>query len=336
MDKQPAPLRPLYWDTNHLKLLDQRQLPGRETWLQLESAAAVVDAIRSMAVRGAPAIGVAAAYGAALAARHQQQAQPGNWQAGWRKDLDLLAAARPTAVNLAWALDRMRRREAEGATPQAILEEAHAIQAEDQRMNVQLSAHGAALIEPGSIVFTHCNTGSLAASAPGTALGVIRTAYAQGNIEHVFATETRPWLQGARLTAWELAREGIPVTLLVDSAAAQAMARAMKDKKPAWLIVGADRIAANGDVANKIGTYALALLAKHHGVRVMVAAPSSTLDNSLANGRQIPIENRDAGDIWQAEWGDIPAGLQIENPVFDITPIDLIDAIVTEQGIRVG
>ncbi|HET9678984.1 MAG TPA: S-methyl-5-thioribose-1-phosphate isomerase [Gammaproteobacteria bacterium] len=334
MDKQPMPLRPLYWDNNHLKLLDQRNLPGQEIWLQLDSAAGVADAIRSMAVRGAPAIGIAAAYGAALAAFQQQQTKSDKWLAGWQKDLNALAAARPTAVNLAWALDRMRCKASENATPQALLEEAHAIQAEDQRMNEQLSAHGASLIEPGSTVFTHCNTGALAASNPGTALGVIRTAFAQGKIEQVFATETRPWLQGARLTAWELAREGIAVTLLVDSAAAQAMAKAMTREKPVWLIAGADRIAANGDVANKIGTYGLALLAKHHGARVMVAAPSSTLDDSLANGQQIPIEDRGPGDIWQAEWGDIPPGLQIENPAFDVTQAELIDVIVTERGIR--
>jgi methylthioribose-1-phosphate isomerase len=246
--------------------------------------------------------------------------------------MDHLAAARPTAVNLAWALARMRRCLAAGEqTPaDALLAEARAIHAEDVAQNRRMAELGSDLLNDGVSVLTHCNTGALATGGWGTALGVIRTAFAAGKIERVFATETRPWLQGARLTVWELMREHIPATLIADSAAAQVMARESID----WVIVGADRVAANGDVANKIGTYGLAVLARKHGAQVMVVAPTSTLDQKAASGNDIPIEERGPAELWSAASGaDLPNGLDVYNPVFDITPADLIDAIVTERGV---
>ncbi len=321
----------ILWEDGVLRLLDQRALPATEVYVECRTADAVASAIREMVVRGAPAIGIVAAYGVALAARARLVAK-GSWSERLAPAFEQLAASRPTAVNLFWALDRMRRRVANlGEDPVAELSaEAEAIHSEDRAQNLAMGGAGARLIEPGSQVLTHCNTGSLATGGHGTALGVIRSAFADGRIKHVYATETRPWLQGARLTAWELARDGIPASLLVDSAAAQLMARERID----WLIVGADRIAGNGDVANKIGTYALAVLARHHRVRVMVVAPSGTIDMSLAAGGLIPIEDRDPGEIWRATGaGAAPAGLRILNPAFDITPAALIDVIVTERGV---
>lgn len=322
-------LLPIAWQNDQLSILDQRRLPSEEQYLHIGDVRGVAAAIRDMAIRGAPAIGIAAAFGAALAARTRAAQDPQGWQAGWESDLEQLAAARPTAVNLAWALDRMRACARHGAGPGELLAEAQAVLAEDLAQNLRLAEHGADLIESPCSVLTHCNTGALATGGHGTALGVIRTAHARGRIRHVYATETRPWLQGARLTAWELSRSGIPATLLVDSAAAQLLAR----EKPAWVIVGADRIAANGDVANKIGTRALAVLARELGARFMVAAPTSTLDMTLADGADIPIEDRGAAEIWQAGWGAVPEGLAIHNPAFDVTPARLIDAIVTEKGV---
>lgn len=314
-------LSPLVWQTDHLRVLDQRLLPAEEHWLICRDAAEVAEAIRYMAVRGAPAIGIAAAYGIALAARQRPAAD-------LAADFDRLAASRPTAVNLFWALDRMRRCWDAGADADRLAVEACAIHAEDLAQNRQLAEYGAALLPPDSTVLTHCNTGALATGGHGTALGVIRTAWTQGKLAHVYATETRPWLQGARLTAWELARDGIPVSLLVDSAAASVMAR----DKPAWIIVGADRIAANGDVVNKIGTYGLAVLAQAHGIPFMVAAPISTVDMALADGAAIPLEERLPDELWQG-YGPQPAGLAIHNPVFDLTPVALISVIVTERGV---
>lgn len=316
-----ATLSPLVWKTDHLLVLDQRRLPAEEQWLTCRNAGDVAEAIRSMVVRGAPAIGIAAAYGIALAARQQPAAD-------LTVDFDRLAASRPTAVNLFWALARMRDCLQAGADADRLAAEACAIHAEDLAQNRQLAGHGAALLPADSAVLTHCNTGALATGGHGTALGVIRTAWSQGKITRVYATETRPWLQGARLTAWELARDGIPVSLLVDSAAASVMAR----EKPAWIIVGADRIAVNGDVVNKIGTYALAVLAQAHKIPFMVAAPMATVDPALADGAAIPIEERPPDELWQG-YGPQPAGLAIHNPVFDLTPAALISAIVTERGV---
>jgi methylthioribose-1-phosphate isomerase len=302
-------------------LLDQRRLPFVETWLDCGSADDVAAAVRDLVVRGAPAIGIAAAWGVVLAARQGA-------------DLDMaiarLRAARPTAVNLMWALDRMHARIAAGAGVAALEREAQAIQAEDLAANRRMGELGAALIAPGSAVLTHCNTGSLATAGFGTALGVIRAGFAAGKIAHVYAGETRPWLQGARLTIWELLRDGIPAKLIADSAAAHLM----KSGVLQWVIVGADRIAANGDTANKIGTYQLAIAARHHGVKFMVVAPSSTVDMQTATGDDIDIELRDPAELF-AVGGQrtVVEGAQAWNPVFDVTPHELIDAIVTERGV---
>jgi methylthioribose-1-phosphate isomerase len=325
-------VRAVQWVDDGLRLLDQRRLPGEETYLSLLDVAAVAAAIRDMVVRGAPAIGIAAAYGAVMAARNRYRADPQAWRAGLRTDLDLLRGARPTAVNLGWALDRVTAcldGVAENPEP-ALLALAREIHEQDIAANRRMGELGAALIEPGSGVLTHCNTGSLATGGYGTALGVIRSAWAAGKLAAVFADETRPWLQGARLTAWELVQDGIPVKLLVDGAAAHLM----KSGLVQWLIVGSDRIAANGDVANKIGTYAAAVAARYHGVKVMVVAPCSTVDMHTASGVEIPIETRPAAEVLELAGQRVaPAGADAWNPAFDVTPAGLVDAIVTERGV---
>lgn len=314
-------IRAVQWRGDHLRLLDQRLLPAEEQWLDCRDYLAVIHAIKDLAVRGAPAIGIAAAWGVVLAAQQQ---------APMEQALAELRAARPTAVNLMWALDRMRARIAAGADTAALEREAQLIQDEDLAANRHMGELGAALIAPGSAVMTHCNTGSLATSGYGTALGVIRAGVAGGRIEQVYAGETRPWQQGARLTMWELVRDGIPAKLIADSAASHLMkAGAVK-----WVIVGADRIAANGDTANKIGTYQLAIAARHHGVKFMVVAPSSTVDMATASGEDIDIELRDAAELLSvAGRRTVVEGAQAWNPVFDVTPASLIDAIVTERGV---
>lgn len=325
-------VRALCWRDARLHLLDQRSLPAEERWLVLDTATRVAEAIHAMAVRGAPAIGIAAAFGVVLSAQtHAGQPATIRYQR-IQADMAQLAAARPTAVNLTWALRRMQRvlDAAPAELTDALLAEAQKMLAEDLTQNLRMGELGAALISPGSAVLTHCNTGSLATGGHGTALGVIRSAWRAGRIARIFATETRPWLQGARLTVWELARDGIPVTLIADSAAAHLMAR----EGVAWLMVGADRIAANGDVANKIGTYGLALAAHAHGTRVMVVAPSSTVDMGTADGAGIPIENRGGEELLKtAGFAAPPAGVTTFNPVFDITPAKCVDALVTERGI---
>ncbi len=314
-----------------LRLLDQRRLPAAETYLECRDAADVAAAIRDLAVRGAPAIGIAAAWGLVLEARRATalgQPLPAALAAASAR----LAAARPTAVNLAWALARMREALARApADPLAVLAaEAQAIQDEDLAANRRMGALGAELIAPGSGVLTHCNTGSLATAGFGTALGVIRAGFASGKIAQVYATETRPWLQGARLTMWELVRDGIPARLIADAAAAHLLRAGAVQ----WVIVGADRIAANGDTANKIGTYALAIAARHHGVRFMVAAPSSTVDLATPDGTRIEIEERDPAELLAfAGQRTTVAGAVAWNPVFDVTPAALIDALVTERGV---
>ena len=311
---------PLRWDGQMLELLDQRLLPHEVRWLACRDSAAVADAIRALVVRGAPAIGIAAAYGAVLA-----QCE-GHFEAGVAQ----LRAARPTAVNLVWALDRMHALAANGADAQRLLAEARAIEAEDLAANHAMAAAGAQLIEPGAGVLTHCNTGALATAGLGTALGVVRMGVASGRIARVFAGETRPWLQGARLTMWELQQDGIAATLIIDSAAAALM----RSGAVQWVIVGADRIAANGDVANKIGTYALALMARHHGVRMMAVAPSSTVDLATASGDSIEIESRDPAEVLGCGGRrHAPEGVTAWNPVFDITPASLVDVLVTERGV---
>jgi len=326
-------VRAVEWDNDRLKLLDQRYLPLREAYLHCDTVAAVAQAIGDMVVRGAPAIGIAAAYGVVLAARDRFRADPGRWAQAIEADLALLAAARPTAVNLAWAIARMRRSIIAGIdgdpTP-VLLAEAQRLHAEDIAANHAMGRYGAELIAPGSSVLTHCNTGALATGGYGTALGVIRAGAAAGHIVQTYANETRPWLQGARLTAWELVQEGIPVTLIADSAAAYLM----QQGKVQWVIVGADRVAANGDVANKVGTYMTALAARQHGVRFMVVAPTSTIDPAMPSGEAIPIEHRPAAEV--VAYGErrvTPEGVAAWNPAFDITPAGLVDALVTERGV---
>ncbi|KPW26805.1 Methylthioribose-1-phosphate isomerase [Pseudomonas syringae pv. aceris] len=324
------------WRDDALCLLDQRVLPFEEVWHRYTTAEGVAEAIRTMVVRGAPAIGISAAYGAVLAAR-ARIAQGADWYPALEEDMQLLADSRPTAVNLFWALNRMRdrlMRVKDGDDPLAALEaEAVAIHLSDREANLTMAQLGADLIRKhqGNLqtVLTHCNTGALATGGFGTALGVIRAAHLEGMIERVYADETRPWLQGSRLTAWELANEGIPVTLNADSAAAHLM----RTKGITWVIVGADRITANGDVANKIGTYQLAVAAMHHGVRFMVVAPSSTIDMEMASGDDIVIEERDGRELLEVGGQRVGAEVEAFNPVFDVTPADLIDAIVTEKGI---
>ncbi|TVQ39014.1 MAG: S-methyl-5-thioribose-1-phosphate isomerase [Wenzhouxiangella sp.] len=315
------------FDGQRLQLIDQRRLPAEEVWLDVGSAEQAGRAITDLVVRGAPAIGITAAYAAVLAAR-----QRGDDLAGWRADMRQLEQARPTAVNLSWAVRRMCEavEQLGRLDPESLAELAVSIHREDIAANRRMATLGSELIESGSGVLTHCNTGSLATGGIGTALGVIVAGVRDGRIARVFADETRPWLQGSRLTAWELARADIEARVIVEGAAAALMASGQVD----WVITGADRIAANGDVANKIGTYALAVLARHHGVRMMVVAPSTTVDADTASGAAIEIEQREAGEIWRAAGLEqAPTGFAAWNPVFDVTPAELIDAIVTEQGV---
>lgn len=322
-------IRAVEWRDDHLILIDQRVLPGQLLHLHLHDAASTAQAITDMVVRGAPAIGVTAAYAVVLAARARYAQSAANWRALIREDIDVLARSRPTAVNLFWALRRMGAllERMEGDPVPALLAEAEAIHREDIEANHHMAKLGAALIEGGGML-THCNTGSLATGGYGTALGVIREAWAQKRIQSVYADETRPWLQGSRLTAWELAQDGIPATLICEGAAAALM----RGGNISWIAVGADRIAANGDVANKIGTYSLAVNARHHGVKFMVVAPTSTLDLSLESGAGIPIESRDPDEVLKLRDGGRAPGAAW-NPVFDVTPASLIDAIVTERGV---
>ena len=321
------------WQHERLYLLDQRLLPQRAEFIAYQAADAVAAAIRAMVVRGAPAIGITAAYAVVLAARERYAQAGGDWRRAVAADLEVLARARPTAVNLRWALERMRACLAalpEGDPAPALLVEAQRIHAEDRGANRRLGELGAALIAGPTSVITHCNAGALATGGYGTALGVIRSAHAAGKIETVYADETRPWLQGSRLTAWELRQDRIPVVLQADNAAASLMASG----EVGWVIVGSDRIAANGDVANKIGTYGLAVLARHHGVRFMVAAPTSTLDLATESGAEIPIEERSAEEVLGCGGRNFsPAGVAVRNPVFDVTPAALVDVIVTERGV---
>jgi methylthioribose-1-phosphate isomerase len=325
----------IIWSNNQLQLLDQRILPVQCEYLHYQDPFAVADAIRAMVVRGAPAIGITAAYGMVLAAQQVEiaPASVAAWCAALGPAREALANSRPTAVNLFWALDRCDQVIEEqgngGKVLQALTELAVQIHAEDIQINQRIGDFGASLIPADSIVYTHCNAGALATGGYGTALGVIRSAHRDGKIRGVFAGETRPWLQGARLTSWELMQDGIPVTLAIEGAAAHLM----REHKPSWIIVGADRVAANGDAANKIGTYNLAIIAKYHGAKVMVAAPTSTFD-ALIDGTQIPIEQRPAIEISHSFGQRIaPENVVISNPAFDVTPAQLIDAIVTEHGI---
>ncbi|MCD9028688.1 S-methyl-5-thioribose-1-phosphate isomerase [Luteimonas sp. BDR2-5] len=325
-------IRPILWTGDTLELLDQRKLPFVVEHVACTGSDEVAQAIHDLTVRGAPAIGIAAAWGAVLGARDIAADDGAAALAKLEPALQRLGAARPTAVNLAWALARMRRALAAAGSDwrEVLAREAQAIADEDLAANRHMGALGAALIDAGSGVLTHCNTGSLATAGFGTALGVIRAGMAQGRIARVFAGETRPWLQGARLTVWELQQDGIDATLIADSAASHLM----KSGLVQWVIVGADRICANGDTANKIGTYQLAIAARYHGVKFMVVAPSSTVDMDTADGARIEIEQRDPGELFGVGGTrTVAEGIQAWNPVFDVTPGGLIDAIVTERGV---
>lgn len=325
-------IRPILWTGDALQLLDQRKLPFVVEHVACTSSDDVAAAIHALTVRGAPAIGIAAAWGVVLAAREVDADDGVQALQKLEPALQRLNASRPTAVNLGWALARMRGVLAQaGADWQQVLEtEAEAIAREDLAANRHMGALGAGLIDAGSGVLTHCNTGSLATAGFGTALGVIRAGMAQDRIARVFAGETRPWLQGARLTVWELQQDGIDATLIADSAASHLM----KTGAVQWVVVGADRICANGDTANKIGTYQLAIAARHHGVRFMVVAPSSTVDMDTLDGSQIEIEQRDPGELFGVGGSrTVAEGIGAWNPVFDVTPAELIDAIVTERGV---
>jgi methylthioribose-1-phosphate isomerase len=306
VSRELAPYDIVRLEDDRVVLLDQRRLPEEQVELECRSAAEVADAIRTLAVRGAPAIGIAAAYGYALAARNGEHTD---------EAAEVLAASRPTAVNLAWALAEVR------AAPDPA-ERARQLHAEELDRCRRMAGHAAALFAPGSSVLTHCNAGGLATGGYGSAVGAIRRGWEAGLVRFVFADETRPLLQGSRLTAWELDRLGIPHAVIADSAAASLMARGEVD----CVVTGADRIAANGDTANKIGTYALAVLAHHHGLPLYVVAPTSTVDLETPTGAEIPIEERDPAEL--------TARFPARNPAFDVTPAELVSAIVTEVGVH--
>ena len=326
----------LKWLDGHLEMIDQRVLPARFEYLRYGCAAEVAQGIRLMVVRGAPAIGCAAAYGIALEALALRQASSEALIAGLERAFELLAASRPTAVNLFWALQRMRgvwqakQHCAVAEIADCLLAQAHEIAAEDIRINRAMGAHGAALLADGARVLTHCNAGALATAGHGTALGVIRSAVEAGKRISVIADETRPFLQGARLTAWEMVQENIPVTLITDNMAGHLMSRGEVDV----VVVGTDRVAANGDVANKIGTYMVAVLAQRHRIPFYVACPLSTIDLALPNGAAIEIEERPPEEVTgfrECQWA--ARGVQVRNPAFDITPAELVTALVTEKGV---
>ncbi len=323
-------LQAVEWLDSELRVLDQRYLPDTITHNLHTTVEQVAEAIKSMQVRGAPAIGIAAAYGLVLAARQRYAQSPENWKTIINADIALLSESRPTAVNLAWALEKMTALIAgiEGDPEPCLLDAARQIHQDDIDANLTMGEYGADLLGDVKSVLTHCNAGALATGGYGTALGVIRSAVKRG-LQQVYATETRPWSQGARLTVWELQQDNISSTLIADLAAGYLM----QQGKVQWIIVGADRIAANGDTANKIGTYALATLARQHGIKTMIVAPSSTIDWSMPNGNDIPIEQRDSGELLPACYQSEASLVDAWNPVFDVTPADLIDAIVTEKGV---
>ncbi|MDR7543287.1 MAG: S-methyl-5-thioribose-1-phosphate isomerase [Armatimonadota bacterium] len=346
-DRPPSPpppggVRAVWFEDGTVRVVDQTRLPDEFVIVTCETAKEVAEAIRAMRVRGAPAIGVAAAYGVALAAwravrahRAGCAASTSEVQAEVEAAASVLVAARPTAVNLRWAVDRMRAAAgaavADGeALAARLVRQAEAIEAEDRAANETIGRLGQALVEPGERILTYCHTGGLATAGYGTAFGILRAAHEAGKGIHVLACETRPVLQGARLTAWELLHYGIPATLITDNVAGALMARRQIDR----VIVGADRIAANGDVANKIGTYTLAVLAQAHGLPFIVAAPTSTIDLSTPHGEAVPIEERSPAEVTHVAGRRIaPEGIAVRNPAFDVTPHRLITAIVTEAGV---
>ncbi len=319
-----------------LEMLDQRQLPHQETWLELRNARDVADAITDMVIRGAPAIGIAAAYGFALGVRNFAQDPMVNPESEFDRLVDQLTDTRPTAVNLRWALKRCRQIAAdfEGSLDELTLrlfDEAAAIHDADRQQNQRLAHQGFQLFERCPVrLLTHCNTGGLATGGIGTALGVARGLHAQNALETLWVDETRPYLQGTRLTTWECQQDGLPHTLICDSAAAHIMAHGLVDA----VVVGTDRVAANGDVANKIGTYSLAILCRHHDIPFYVASPLSTIDLDTPSGDDIPIEERSPDEVTHLDGHPVaPANTPVKNPAFDVTPNALVDAIITEAGV---
>ena len=322
------------WQGNSLALLDQTRLPVEEVWNTYTDYRKVADAIRRLVVRGAPAIGVAAAYALCLAAMEYKGQNPEEFQKSMAAASAELAASRPTAVNLFWALDRMGLAlGAAGCGAEALpilIREAEAIHREDVAMNRAIGAAGAAIVPHGARILTHCNAGAIATGGYGTALGVVRSAFTQGKVEMVYCDETRPLLQGARLTAWELVKDGIPATLITDNMAASLMAQGKID----LVLLGCDRMAANGDFANKIGTYGVAVLAHYHGIPFYSVLPSSTIDLSIPDGSHIPIEQREASEVTHfAGVRTAPEGVGVYNPAFDVTPHRLLIGIITEKGV---
>lgn len=328
-------IEPIRWEDDHLLLLDQTKLPERQEWLTVDTVEGAIEAIREMRVRGAPAIGVAAVYAMVIAASSIDAPTMSTWLNLLDPLSGRIAAARPTAVNLGWAVQRSvdiaRSANSPTEARRRLLALAIKTQADDVKANRKIGRNGASLIPSKGGVLTHCNTGALATAGYGTALGVIRAAWENGKRPHVFCTETRPWLQGARLTAWELVQMGIPAELVVDSAAAWMMAKGEVNA----VIVGADRIAANGDTANKVGTYSLAVLAKSHNLPFYVAAPVSTIDVGIASGDEIVIEERPPEEVTTLKGTRIAAeGIGVRNPAFDVTPAEFITAIITDQGVH--
>jgi methylthioribose-1-phosphate isomerase len=327
------PVRPVLWETDRVRLIDQNRLPQECTWVEINRSDEMANAITTMIVRGAPAIGVAAAYGMYLGAREVEADSPAEFIKGMEKIAIKLKATRPTAVNLFWAIDKMMEVvKAQPGNLPGILAAAKQINADDIRTCEAIGDHGVASLPktPGKLrLLTHCNAGALATAGYGTALGVVRSAWRDGRLERLYADETRPRLQGAKLTTWECVQEGIPVTLLSDNMAGHCMVKSMIDA----VVVGADRITANGDAANKIGTYSLALVAQAHNVPFFVAAPLSTIDFSLADGSLIEIEERDTKEVSNVGATVIcPEGVEFFNPAFDVTPARLIAGIITEFG----
>ena len=325
----------LRWNEDHFEMIDQRILPAEFEYISYTTANQVADGIRDMVVRGAPAIGCAAAYGVALAALNLQDASSDEFNRGMEDAFEVLAQSRPTAINLFWAIDRMRlvMNSAQGSSKEIaniLLDEAHEIKREDIEINRAMGKNGAELLDDGARVLTHCNAGALATAGHGTALGVFRSAVEAGKKISVIADETRPFLQGARLTAWEMVQENIPVTLISDNMSGHLMSHGEIDA----IVVGTDRVAGNGDVANKIGTYMVAVLAKRHNIPFYVACPLSTIDRSIASGKEIPIEERPEDEVTgyrDCQWA--AKGVKVRNPAFDVTPADLVTGLITEKGV---
>ena len=329
-------IQTLEWTDGGVRFIDQTKLPREETYVTCKTHQEVADVIRNMVVRGAPAIGVAAAMGVAVGIKNSRAENVADLRRDFDQICDVIGKTRPTAVNLFWAIRRMQqkfeilRERPVAQIKEALIEEAKRMHVEDIASNQAMGRHGATLMPASGSVLTHCNAGALATCGYGTALGVIRAAVEQGKKIHVYADETRPFLQGSRLTAWELVKDGIPTTVISDNMSGAMM----RQGKIGAVVVGADRIAANGDVANKIGTYTVAVLAKEHGIPFYVAAPMSTVDLNTPDGSKIPIEQRNPAEVTHIAGKAItPEGVQIENPAFDVTPAKYVSAIITERGI---